>query len=341
VSSSEPVLSVDRLSARWGRVPVLQDVSFEVRDGELLALMGPNGSGKTTLLRCLAGLEPIAGGTVRLGRRDLRGVPPHRRGIGLMFQEPALFAHRTVLENVGYAPLLKRRPRAEVEGEVRELLELVRLRGYEDRRADALSGGERQRVALARTLAARPRLVLLDEPFAALDVELKAELRAEFRDVLRARGVAAVHVTHDREEGLFLGDRVALLFDGVLSEPGSPEQVFAAPVDARAAGFLGYNLVRDGSGWIAVRPEEVRLVSPGAGDRAGTVVADGTTGRERLTVVRLASGERIEARRASDERPCAPGRPIAAAFDRIVRLPAAAAPSGSKEPKNAGDLPTA
>ncbi len=301
MSSSSAVLRVTGLSAEWDRTPVLSAVTFEVRDRELLVLMGPNGSGKTTLLRCLAGLEPITAGSVELDGREVSGRPTHRRGIGLMFQDPALFPHRTVAENIAYAPLLQRRPRADVEAEVGRMAELLHLEGFEDRYPDQLSGGERQRVALARTLAARPRLVLLDEPFASIDVELKAELRAEFRSVLRALGTTAIHVTHDREEGLFLGDRVALLFGGRLGEPQSPEVAFRSPRDERAARFLGYNVVGSDGGAIAVHPDDVRVEPPRPGLRTGELLAAGSTGRGLLRVVRLDTGERIEVRGASPD----------------------------------------
>ena len=199
MSSSRSVLEVEGLSAAWDGVPVFEDVSFHIDEGEFFVLLGPNGSGKTTLLRCLAGLERPVRGTVRLDGVNITHLPPHRRGIALMFQDPALFPHRSVLENIAYGALLRRRPATEVREEIARLIDLLHLAGFEDRRPNQLSGGELHRVALARTLAARPRLVLLDEPFASIDVELKAELRSEFRQVLRAFGLSAIHVTHDRE----------------------------------------------------------------------------------------------------------------------------------------------
>ncbi len=294
MSSSERLLDVEGLSAAWDGIPVLRSVSFAVRPGELLALLGPNGSGKTTLLRCLAGLERPTAGSVRFEGRDLAGLPPHARGIGLMFQESALFSHRTVYENIAYAPLVQRRPRAAVEREVDRVVALLRLERFADRQPDQLSGGERQRVALARTLAARPRLVLLDEPFASIDVEVRRELYAEFRRALAASGTAAIHVTHDRDEGLFLGDRVGLLFDGTLEAIGAPTEVYSNPRTARAARFLGYNVLRGPAGSEAVHPADLRW-SPGAADGlAATVVTHGTTGREELVILRTDEGERVE-----------------------------------------------
>lgn len=320
MSSSRPLLEVRGLSAAWDGVPVLRTISFEVAEGELLALLGPNGSGKTTLLRCLVGLERPTGGSIRLAGIDVTIVPTHRRGIGLMFQDPALFPHRTVYENVAYGPLVQRRPREEVDEEVGRLVDVLRLHGLEDRLPEHLSGGERQRVALARTLAARPRMVLLDEPFASIDVELKAELRAEFRQVLRTLGIAAIHVTHDRDEGLFLGDRVGLLFNGTLNPPAPPADVFLRPNDARSARFLGYNLIANGDGSEAVHPLDVRLVAPPAGRTTGVVIVAGTVGRDTLSVIRLASGERIEVRRPPSLEAAGVGAVVGIDWERSVPL---------------------
>ncbi|MGA8542823.1 MAG: ABC transporter ATP-binding protein [Thermoplasmata archaeon] len=294
--SSKPLLEVDALSAAWGATPVLRSISLSVAHGEYFVLLGPNGSGKTTLLRCIAGLERPSAGRLSLAGTDISNRPPHRRGIGLMFQEPALFAHRSVYENLAYAPLLQRRARAEVDEVVGQMVELLHLDGFEDRSPDGLSGGERQRVALARTLAARPRLVLLDEPFASIDVELKAELRTEFRAALSKLGTAAIHVTHDREEGLFLGDRVGLLFDGRLDPVGTPSHVFESPREERAARFLGYNVLRGPNGLEAVDPRDLRLDAAATANHPATIAALGTVGRETLVVLRMESGEKAEAR---------------------------------------------
>ncbi len=300
MSSSEPLLSVERLSAAWDGTPVLRSVSFSLAAGEFLVLLGPNGSGKTTLLRCLAGLERPTDGRIRLAGEDVTERPAYRRGLGLMLQEPALFPHRTVYENIAYAPLLQRRSRTEVVAEVDRLVALLRLAGFEDRYPPKLSGGERQRVALARTLAARPKVILLDEPFASIDVEVKAELHAEFRRVLRLLGTAAVHVTHDREEGLFLGDRVGLLFDGALETIGAPRAIYSRPRTARAAAFLGYNLLDGSTGTVAVHPRDLSWGPEGVPGTPATVVSAGSTGRETLLVVRTDDGRQVELRLSAD-----------------------------------------
>ncbi len=320
MSSSEPLLQVTGLSASWDGRPVLRDISLTVAEGEFFVLLGPNGSGKTTLLRAVLGLEPPDRGRIVLGGVDVSAWPVHRRGIGLMFQDPALFPHRTVYENIAYAPLLRRRPRPEVVREVDELVSLLRLGGFEDRRPDQLSGGERQRVALARTLAARPRLVLLDEPFASIDVELKAELHAEFRRVLGARGIAAIHVTHDREEGLFLGDRVGLLFDGRLERVGRPSEVYARPGTERAARFLGYNVLPGPRGPEAVHASDLRWEAAGTGGLAASVVTAGSVGREELVVVRTDAGDRAELRRRAGSVPLRAGDRGGLRWDRSIPL---------------------
>jgi ABC-type Fe3+/spermidine/putrescine transport system ATPase subunit len=320
VSSYSPLLRVEGLSAAWGPTPVLRSVSLDVGPGEYFVLLGPNGSGKTTLLRCIAGLERTNAGRVLLDGQDLSDRPPHRRGIGLMFQDPALFPHRTVFENIAYAPLLQRKPRSAVDEAVGQMVDLLHLQGFEDRRPDELSGGERQRVALARTLAARPRLVLLDEPFASIDVELKAGLRTEFRRVLSTLGTAAIHVTHDREEGLFLGDRVGLLFDGSLETVGKPDEVFGTPRTERTARFLGYNVLRGPEGLEAVHPSDLRIGGAEAGGVALTVVATGTLGRESLVVLQTDSGEKVESRFPGSAGLLRPGDRTTGRWERSARL---------------------
>lgn len=317
--SSEALLTVRGLRAAWGETEVLHGIDLDVGRSEYLALLGPNGSGKTTLLRCLAGFERPHDGAIAFAGRSLSGLPPHRRGIGILFQEPALFPRRTVWENIAFGPQIARWDDRTTESAVDEVVALLGLRALTERRPAALSGGERQRVALARTLAVRPALVLLDEPFASLDPEVRSELRADFRHTLAQRGVAAIHVTHDRDEGLFLGDRVALLFEGRLEQVGTPSQVYDHPATPRAAGFLGYNVVEGSGTPIAVPRSGVVLGAKGSG-RPATVLATGREGESRLIVLRLSTGERIEAIRPGEEPPPPIGGEVGVRFEGGLAL---------------------
>lgn len=298
--SSSELLTVSGLGAAWDGVPVLHDVSFAVAPEERVVLVGPNGSGKTTLLRCLAGLEPITRGSIRLAGQELQGRPPHRRGLGMLRQDAALFPRRTVAENIGYGLEVAGVATAEQDARVDELAALLHLEGLVDRDPRTLSGGERQRVALARTLAPRPRLVLLDEPFAAIDAELRSELMVEFVQALRATRTAALHVTHDRHEALFLGDRVIVLQAGRIEQIGPPAQVYDAPANARVARFLGYNLLASPHGEVAVHPRDVELRAADAPSGVpATVLGVGPTDAGVVVYLRTDDGRRIEARPAA------------------------------------------
>ncbi|WP_336724886.1 ABC transporter ATP-binding protein [Cellulosimicrobium cellulans] len=238
-------------------------VTLDVAPGEVLALLGPSGCGKSSLLRAVAGLEPVASGSVSWDGRDLAGVPVHRRGFGLMFQEGQLFPHRDVAGNVAYG--IAGLPRAERDARVAELLDVVGLAGYERRAVATLSGGERQRVALARSLAPRPRLLLLDEPLSALDRGLRERLALDLREALRATGTTAVFVTHDHDEAFTVADRVAVMDAGRLLQVAPPEDLWRAPASLRVAEFLGYQaFVPRGDGTVlAVGPRGLRLVTDG------------------------------------------------------------------------------
>ena len=246
---------------------VLSGVDLEVAAGTTVAVLGPSGSGKSTLLRAVAGLQQLDAGDVSLDGRSLSGVPAHRRGIGLMFQDDALFPHREVAANVGFGLRMAGTPRAQARERVDELLALVGLAGFGRRRIASLSGGERKRVALARALAPAPRVLLLDEPLGALDRPLHDRLVAELRELFAGIGQTAVYVTHDVAEAFALGDRVAVLRDGVIVQVATPEELWTAPADAWIARFVGLANVdeRDGRAFVT-RPEAVVLRPDARGD---------------------------------------------------------------------------
>ncbi|WP_149538924.1 sulfate/molybdate ABC transporter ATP-binding protein [Siccirubricoccus phaeus] len=234
---------VEGLVRRFGTTAALDGVSLAVRDGEFVALLGPSGSGKTTLLRVLAGLEPQEEGRVAIAGREMAGVPARERGIGVMFQNYALFRHMNVFDNIAFGlsvlPRGRRPGRAELTARVRELLRLTQIPELERRWPDQLSGGQRQRVALARALAIEPRLLLLDEPFGALDALVRREVRRWLRGLHDRLGITTILVTHDQEEAMELADRVALLESGRIAQFDTPSALLAAPATPFVAGFLG------------------------------------------------------------------------------------------------------
>lgn len=231
------MLEVAHVVVRIEDSVILDDSSLTVADSEIVAVLGPSGSGKSTLLRAVAGLVDVDSGEITWNGESVLDVPPHLRDFGLMFQGFALFPHLDVAGNVGFG--LRMRDHPEVGDEVEEALEWVGLAGYGPRSIDSLSGGERQRVALARTLAPRPRLVMLDEPLGALDRNLRQRLMGETREILEAREVTAIVVTHDREEAVGMSDRLALMREGRVVQTGSLDAILAHPADAWVEAFIG------------------------------------------------------------------------------------------------------
>lgn len=233
------MLTVKSVVVHLGGTPVLRDVTLSVGDGESVAILGPSGSGKSTLLRAVAGLVPVESGAIAWDGEDITTVPTHLRGFGLMFQGYALFPHLDVSGNVGFGLRMANVPQERLEERVSAALEMVGLGGFDHRSIADLSGGERQRVALARTLAPEPRLIMLDEPLGALDRALRERLMADTRRILSDRGVTALVVTHDREEAEALSDRIALMRAGTIVQTGPLPDLLAHPADDWVRDFLG------------------------------------------------------------------------------------------------------
>jgi sulfate/thiosulfate transport system ATP-binding protein len=232
-------IEVDGVSKRFGTFEALHDVTLQVREGSLTALLGPSGSGKSTLLRIVAGLETPDAGRVLIDGVDVTAQRPQERGIGFVFQHYAPFAHMTVFDNVAFALKIRKRPKDEVRYRVGELLELVGLSKWSAQRPHQLSGGQRQRMALARALAAQPRVLLLDEPFGALDATVRAELRAWLRRLHDEQGVTTVLVTHDQEEAMEVAEAIAVVNAGRIEQVGSPREVYDRPANEFVMGFVG------------------------------------------------------------------------------------------------------
>ena len=317
-------LSISHLNVNFGSRTVISDLSFDLREGEIASLLGPSGCGKTTLLRAIAGLIQPTSGTIRFGSQ-LVGVssvvlPPHKRGTGYVPQQGALFPHLTVAKNIAFGLDRSTHTKSEISRITDEMISLIGMKGFEDRLPSQLSGGQQTRVALARALAIKPKLVLLDEPFSALDAVLRVELRTEVVGLLRELGSTAILVTHDREEALVSSDRVVLIRDGKVAQNGTPEEVYESPISPEIAASTGdvlilpaeklssgqtlYPLSLDGSGktgsetgYVVIRPEEIRVsVNAQQGIEGSLTHIDYYGHDAMLTVTLPSSGALISAR---------------------------------------------
>ncbi len=307
-ASASPLLRIEGLTVRYGATAALHALDLTVQQNELFVLLGESGSGKTTLLRAIGGFVPPTAGRILLDEIELAALPPHRRPVNTMFQSYALFPHMTVANNIGFGLRQQRRPRAEIAERVAEMLSLVRLEGYADRRPHQLSGGQQQRVALARCLAPHPRLLLLDEPLSALDRNLRIETRGELARLQRRLGTSFILVTHDQEEALTLADRIGVMQHGRLAQAGTPAEVYERPNSRFVAEFLGAaNILpavaqadglrlpelgitvrtatpaAPGPALLALRPERLRIGAADAPNRLTGIVTERSYAGETLT----------------------------------------------------------
>ncbi|MFD8393664.1 ABC transporter ATP-binding protein [Streptomyces sp. NPDC059680] len=330
------LLSLDAATVRFGGRAVLDAVDLDVAEHEVVCVLGPSGSGKSTLLRAVAGLQPLSDGRVLLDGRDQSGVPAHKRGVGLMFQDHQLFPQRDVGANVAFGLRMHGVARGQRDAEVGQLLDLVGLPGAARRAVASLSGGEQQRVALARALAPRPRVLMLDEPLGQLDRSLRERLVVELRELFGRLGTTVLAVTHDQGEAFALADRVVVMRDGRIAQSGTPLQVWQRPADAFVARFLGFDNVvpatvagtvadspwgklpvpdgsPQGSRTLLVRPAGVRLVPADSGLPC-TVTARTFKGTHVAVHLQPGDGPRLEAACALREAPEA-GDGVGVEFD--------------------------
>jgi putative spermidine/putrescine transport system ATP-binding protein len=296
-------VSIEGIRKTYGDVVAVDDVDLSVADGEFFTLLGPSGSGKTTTLRVIAGFERPDKGRVTLGGADITQQPPYARDVNTVFQDYALFPHMTVAENVGYGLKVKGVPRRERTSQVTEVLKMVRLDGYGDRKPVQLSGGQRQRVALARSIVNRPKVLLLDEPLGALDLKLRQEMQVFLKALQRDLGMTFIYVTHDQEEALTMSDHVAVFNEGRIEQVGSPREVYDRPATEFVAGFVGTsNIIERGGKRVSVRPERIALNGSGEPGTIADVVFVGsfvrylvdTDAGDRLTVVEQAASSHAE-----------------------------------------------
>jgi putrescine transport system ATP-binding protein len=336
---ARPLVRFEGVTKRFGDETAVAGVTLDIYEREFFALLGPSGCGKTTLMRLLAGFETPDEGRILLAGEDIAGLPPHARPVHMMFQSYALFPHLSVAQNVAFGLKQQRLPKAEIAARVEEMLALVRLEGLDRRKPDQLSGGQKQRVALARAIAPRPRILLLDEPMAALDKKLRDETRFELMGLQQRLGMTFMIVTHDQEEAMVVADRIAVMRAGSIVQTGRPAEIYETPVDRYVAGFIGdVNLFEgrvetiDGPSvrlatadcaqglqartdappaigavaWLAVRPEKiaVHLDPPPDGPNrlSGTIQDIGYLGDWTTYVAEIAPGRTIRAARANATR---------------------------------------
>jgi putrescine transport system ATP-binding protein len=302
-----PLVRFEGVTKRFGAVAAVDGVSLDIAEGEFFALLGPSGCGKTTLMRLLAGFAEPDAGRILLNGEDIAGLPPHRRPSSMMFQTYALFPHLNVEKNIGFGLKQQGWDKDRAAARVEEMLALVRLEGLNRRRPDQLSGGQKQRVALARALAPGPKILLLDEPLAALDRKLREETQLELKAIQRRLGVTFMIVTHDRDEAMVVADRIAVMNQGAIAQVGTPRDLYEAPVDRFTAEFFGeVNWFKEMDGWVGIRPERIALSrdEPSAGVRLpGQIVEATYLGDRAIYLVATALGRKVRVAQAGAASP--------------------------------------
>ena len=299
MNENNKLIALDDISVSFDGETVLDNISLSIADGEFVTLLGPSGCGKTTTLRIIAGfLEPDCG-EVRFDGKRINGVPPHKRQVNTIFQRYALFPHYNVFDNIAYGLKVRHVPKSEIKERVSAMLKMVNLEGFEHRRVSKLSGGQQQRVAIARAVINHPRVLLLDEPLAALDLKLRKDMQKELKNIQKQLGITFIFVTHDQEEALSMSDTVVVMDNGKIQQVGTPTDIYNEPVNAFVADFIGESNIIDGTmpenyrvnfaghtfdcldfGFdkgesvdVVIRPEDVDIVPPARGMLTGTVTS--------------------------------------------------------------------
>ena len=268
MNASMPAIRFDDVSRHFGEVKAVDHAELEIQDGEFFSMLGPSGSGKTTCLRMIAGFDRPTSGNIFLYGKDVSNLPPYERDVNTVFQDYALFPHMTIEDNIAYGLMVKGVSKAERYKRVEEMLDLVRLPGYGQRKPSQLSGGQRQRVALARALINHPKVLLLDEPLGALDLKLRQQMQVELKSIQKRVGITFIFVTHDQEEALTMSDRIAVFNEGRIQQVGTPSEIYEHPASAFVAGFVGTSNLVNGEiaqritgspEMFSIRPEKIYL----------------------------------------------------------------------------------
>lgn len=288
-----PYVEISRLCRKYSDGFSLDNISMSLEKGEIYTLMGPSGSGKTSLLRNISGLDRPDSGKVIVDGRDVTDLPTSKRGIGMIFQDLALFPHMTVFDNIAYGLRARREEETEISRRVDELASTLRIEGLLERYPSQVSGGQRQRVALARSVAASPSLLLLDEPLSSLDQQLRADVRSEIKSSARELGLTMIYVTHDHHEGLYMADNAGAMFDGRIENSGKPEELFTHPRTEMMALFFGYNVISGGRHGRAFFPSDFEFTA-GPADLSGTVTSSGFEGEFCRIHLLTDSGETVQ-----------------------------------------------
>ncbi|MFO1118210.1 MAG: ABC transporter ATP-binding protein [Beijerinckiaceae bacterium] len=341
------MLRFESVSKAFGSVVAVDDVSLDIAPGEFFALLGPSGCGKTTLMRIAAGFERPDSGAVRIGGDVMNDIPPHRRPVNMMFQSYALFPHMSVADNIAFGLKQEGLPRNDIAARVGEMVRLAQLQGLEKRKPEQLSGGQRQRAALARALAKRPKLLLLDEPLGALDRKLREETQFELMDIQKRLGTAFVVVTHDQDEAMSMADRIAVMRAGRIEQIGAPAEVYERPRSRYVAEFIGETNIFEGRAagsvdgalrietgegaffvrndgrpaqgavaFVSVRPERLRFAEQGETNALAGIVQDSVyRGDRNVFRVKLASGRLLRLSAPAGVHAPAAGEKVAVAFD--------------------------